>query len=870
MPRTPSHWSPSNRGTPQADVAFFEDDDDNDDDGENPLDTEVGPSLAFSPPASPSSRSRTSLLAQQDSGASKRNSTKAPTPPAYRFVTIPEPASSYLSAPTPGQRRRVIPSSSPLPPASAAQEVTVSAVYESPMPAPASSAPFFSSFHLSHHRRVPRPVSHRLSPDPNASGPGRILVPNSDTSASLSQDQPFSQQSQQIGSSSQLQSQQVGSSQLRSQQASSSQSQERGQEQNQKDSRSQQSLSYATESQNSKSDPKSQGVRQSRLHIEVAVNPKETGEVQTVSKARTPDEATKAEPAPRAAAEARSSSPARVLSPDTPEPRTRSCQPEATKGQGSSRQSISRPDSEPSEMIVDSESETDGEGDTGDEQDELESVTHGPAVVSRRAPALESDDEQTRAMVNEYGSRGAAESAQGKPRDRPRQTSSTTDLVPGGPQKKDGSATRRRPLHKDGSTASRVNSDMPLPPSSPDVFSSDASFLASEGSSPPRDIIRSNKALLARTKARDPITPVRDTRQFGSTRGGAADTGSSDRTRVDKPPQPTHDPEAWKEPAFLRKPTPAQRGARPQKPKAVVPTKERVQQAKRVISISSDSEAEGPPAKKQKTSTAAATRTSGWIQTQTLRPQLTKDTIVARRPTVAKPVAQADGRSAAPPAVVAKQLNLQRSASVVSSVQSVPRKRPSAGRSASPEKRGTPRPEVKVVRQLSPGGSTPVEVKHVDFAPGSRRSTSISASKSRMSEAPGLHSRAPSVHRGQAHSSNHRTLPLDGLPSAKQATQLPATSNKESAKSTPASTSTDRRQQQSVASSSTSGSAGLSKETGPASRVEPPLLGGYEVDFNEVYTEDGPHFVTWAGLRQILLNTGRAKHKLKVQQQGRG
>lgn len=850
-PRTPSHWTPSSRGSPQADVAFLDDDDNDDDEGENPLDTDAVRSPAVSPPASPINCSRMSLLGQQQSGASKRKLTRPPTPPIYKPAMIPVPTSSYLSAPTPAQRPRIISSSSPLPPASAAQEVSISAVYESPMPAPPSSALPFSSFHLTNQRRVPRPICHRLSPDPNIPGPGRILVPNSDTSASLSQDRPFSQQ---VGS--QLPSQQVGSSQVRTQRTSPSQSQGKSQEQNQQEARSQQSLSYASESQNSKSDPKSQGSKQSQLRNEV-IAPEETDEVQSVPNAHTADEATRAEPAPRVTDEAELSVPARVLSPDTPDSRAASLEAEATKGQGSPRQSASPPGSA-SEVAVDSESETEDESEaeeeedyTSDEQDELESVP------SRRAPVLDSDDERTEAMVSKYNSRSVVESAHQESRKH-----QTTDLVPGAPQKENGSTTRRRPLRKNGSTTSLVNSEMPLPPSSPDVFSSDASFHASEGSSPLRVIIRSNKALLARTKSGSPATPVRDPRQLGFARGRAADTGSSDRTRVERPPQPTHDPEAWKVPAFLRKLTPAQQDAPAQKPQAVVATKERVQRVKRVISISSDSEAEGPPTKKQKISTAAATRTSGWVQTiaQTLRPQQTKGITLARRPTASKLHAPPDGRPA-PPAGLVKQFDLRRSASLVSSAHPVPKQRHDAGRSASPEKRGISGPEVKVVRQLSPGGSTPVEVKHVDFAPGTRRSLSILATKTRMTEASGLHSLPPAIHRGQASSSEQRTLPADGRPSANRAMQPPATSNKESAQS-----STDRRQRHSVASSSTSGSAGLAKETGQAPQAERRLLGGYEIDFNECYTENGPQFVTWHRLRQILLNTGRAKHKLKVQQ----
>ncbi|KZT66390.1 hypothetical protein DAEQUDRAFT_457837 [Daedalea quercina L-15889] len=813
LPATPSHWSPSNRGSPRADLATL-------DDIEEGVQGDVtGVTSDTSSPVPPRGNGSRVLVSQEDNGSPVPKVLSAASLSEANCAMALEPTSSYLSAPTPAQRPRPVPSSSSPPlPASTAQEVSVSVVPESPLAAPSSSALLIAAAHLLHQRRMPRPICNRLSPDPNISGPGRILVPNSDTSASLSQDQPFSQQSQQDSSS-----------------------QSKCQEQK----RSLQSLSYASGSQTDKS----QNSQQSQLRNEVAAASGEDPRADTVMA----DVEMNMMPEPSQSRHNSSSPiPAQASPQNAPDQRPGSNKLDETSDHAPpervSPRSKSKASKPSQEVVPDSESET-GEEDTGDEQ--VESVVRVRVAVSHRSPPLDSDDERTKTMAATYTSRRKLQ-----PRaEKTRQTSSTTTMQVDMPNRKDHSAVPWRPSGMDASAVSLArsdSSDLPLPPSSPDVFMSEDSFRASNAPLP-RNVVRSSNDPAAQPIPRNPTTPVRDTHRSGSTKGLARDTGSSDRTRVDQPPPPTHDPEAWKEPSFMRKPTSIQRERSP--PMPVVGN--RTNQAKRAGSVSSDTKPEGPPQKKHKTSTTSAARTSGWVKavrhemgTQQMKSATSAPPPPDKRP--ALPASSSHPHSTAGSAIAPKQPDLRRSVSVLSSARSIPKKRPGAGRSTSSDKSGSARPEIKVVRQLSPGGSTPVEVKQVDFAPGSRRSSQTSISKARTkSRAPGdaaiptRRSQPTSSSRDGGPPSERRSMAVEPGPSTKRGVQ------------------TAQTHKDSGGPSSASSSADPSKET--AAPQPERLLGGYEVNFHLTAEEGGPQLVTWSRLQQILLKTGRARHKQKMQ-----
>ncbi|KAH9935678.1 uncharacterized protein B0H18DRAFT_1114395 [Fomitopsis serialis] len=867
LPATPSHWSPSNRGSPRTDAASLA-----------AIDEESEDDVASVRPNNssplPPSRDPFQVLpsSQDDNGSPVPRTAQTGVPASSNAVAAPEPTSSYLSAPTPAQRPRPVPSSSSPPFPSTAQEVSVSAVMETPLAAPFSSAPPIAASRPPHLRRVPRPIYNPLSPDPNVSGPGRILVPNSDTSASLSQDQPFSQPSQQDNSS-----------------------QEKSQDQKEPQ-RSQQSLSYASESQGSKSDPKSQGSRQSQLRNEVTAAVEEAVREPVSPNVAIAEQSKKVVDRPQSTDDARPSNPPALVADDAPDPGIYPEKADEKRNLISAKPPPARIRSKPfipsQQVVPDSESETEQEN-TGDEQDELESAA-GSGGASRHSHPLDSDDERTKAMVDRYTVKHTTGSTVQKVRERTRQMSSTIVMPPVTPSRKQSSVAPRQISRTEGSAMSLAHSHsshLPLPPSSPDVFMSEYSFHASQISLPTQ-AARRRKSLRTQSTPNGPTTPVRDTRRSGSPTvpaTGVVDTGSSDRTRVDKPPLPTHDPAAWEMPAFKRKPTYAQSDNTTSKP---VPTP-RTKPSKRAISVSSGSEPDEPPPKRRKTSTAAA-RTAGWVEevSQNSAPQLTigKSTNSApcpKGPDSAPPAPKLDRQPAAGPSTLTKHIDLRRSASIVSSIQPIRKKRSDSGRSASPDKSTSAKPDVRMVRQLSPGGSTPIEIKYVTFNSGSGRSSSASISKAKM-KSRGSADTTPSVRdnrtrdvRADARPVSRlgdRSRPAEPGPPTKQATRVLARRSipkgtMEAPKQTPVSTASTRIPPTSAGSSSSV----VKTKAGPSREAAAPrpqrLLGGYEVDFDMSVEEGGPPLVTWSMFQEILRTTGRARHKLKQEarsKQGRG
>ncbi|KAH9839310.1 uncharacterized protein C8Q71DRAFT_855937 [Rhodofomes roseus] len=745
-----------------------------------------------------------------------------------------------------------------------AQEVTASAVMESPLAAPLSSAPPPALPLPLHRRRVPRPVCHSIVRDPNLSGPVVVLVPDSDTSASLSQNQPFSQPSQQNTSL-----------------------QEKSQDQKQSE-RSQQSLSYATDSQgdhSSKSDPKSQGSQQSRLRHEITAAVDEIVEGPVSSEAVVAEGSSQAvEPSQPVGAQP--SSPPATVPDDAPDQGASPRKPEDVRDLTSVKPPPVRTRSKvtiPSpQEVPDSEDET--EEDTGDEHDELESAA-GTDIVSRRSAPLDSDDAKTKAMVDKYTAKPTTEVTAERVRERIGQSSSASDLPAGTPQRKEpSSAPRRLSRRKEDTTASLAHSrssELPLPPSSPDVFMSEDSFHASQASFL-KKAVRPRRTLHKQSTPRAPTTSVCDT-QLSDTRKAPAtrevDTVSSDRMRVDMlPPPSTHDPEAWKEPAFMRKPSPVQAD----KPVSKASVAIQVDPPKRRRSPSPASEPERPPPKRRKTSTVSATRTSEWAS----RYAKTTDVIPPPRPRDTRPMLPPvpNRQPIAGPSTSFKQVDLPRSSSITSSVPSIARKRSTSGRSASSDKSTIAKPEVKIVRQLSPGGSTPVEIKHVDFRAGTRRSSLASISRTKTRSHPSADI-TPSNARGHrttmvgydtAPSTSRlgdRSRPVDPSPSTmKRASHVSTTYmmpmvKPRSARQNPTSSSSHNPPKPGGSSSMVKTKEGPSAAT--AAPPQKQLLGGYKVNLDMKREEGGPPPMTWARLQEILVSTGRARYKLKKEKEVR-
>ena len=110
-----------------------------------------------------------------------------------RQPTSPSKPSSHLSAPTPAQRPKSLSPSAPSSPVKVIPSSVPRSSIETPSRPPSSPQ---SSLPIHMRRRVPYPTP-PVPPDPEVSGFGRILVPNSDTSGqsqSQSQSQAHSEQ----------------------------------------------------------------------------------------------------------------------------------------------------------------------------------------------------------------------------------------------------------------------------------------------------------------------------------------------------------------------------------------------------------------------------------------------------------------------------------------------------------------------------------------------------------------------------------------------------------------------------------------------------------------------------------------------------
>ncbi|OCH93719.1 hypothetical protein OBBRIDRAFT_789922 [Obba rivulosa] len=418
-PKTPSNWSPSVRAgssrasSPLADsedtpvVAESDHSSDTEDEAEDP---------SFEP-------SHSAVEGQDDEmedGRSARNDNSITAPSVDTEIT-----SSYLSAPTPAQRPNPANLSSSLPVRTSSPPLP-SAVLPSSPPSSPRRVPLPRALHPPLQRRVPVPRLAGFNPRPETSGPGRILVPCSDSSGMASQSQEMPSQSHG----------------LTSQQPSQS-------------PRSGQSLSYVTGPQG-QSSTSSKSQAQSQLRNEVQCPTKFDGP-EDLKALRSEDALV--------THEAKADSDPHVMVPMHSEPDR---QPEASGEVDNVPhvEVLSHLSSSPDEMS------TDLDADDEDDVDELESEGSADADVRPVTPVearLDSDDARTDAMVDAYveevprSTKGKARAAhQEYPTPRSGSPSNTDVRI---------SANQSPVISIRINTPTRSQrSDQPNLPTSPDVF----------------------------------------------------------------------------------------------------------------------------------------------------------------------------------------------------------------------------------------------------------------------------------------------------------------------------------------------------------------------------------------------------------------
>ncbi|KAI0358690.1 hypothetical protein OH77DRAFT_1518672 [Trametes cingulata] len=329
------------------------------------------------------------------------------------------------------------------------------------------------------------------------------------------------------------------------------------------------------------------------------------------------------------------------------------------------------------------------------------------------------------------------------------------------------------------------------------------------------------------------------------------DMARPDAERRDDPAKaPTatvaHDPAIWAAPTFMQKATAKQVSKPGQTRPAPAPVKEKVkveQQSpiapprplpdtrgkKRAASPSSLSpEREPSPAKKRKTSIAAVP----------IRPPADPVVSSTRREQPARP---------APPAAVSKP-SMQRRESTASS------------HSAAPSSTAV-EPRASVGPTAAGGGSR--GVKYVDLRAASRSSSRASSRPPRVPEegssrtARPVEGRASTAAKGKAVARDAKpssAAPKSSAPKGASAGTLPLTS-KASTSGTTASSFTRSSK------GTTSSLTPVEAAQGGPSRAADALLS--ELSLELTRTPDGPPLLTWQELVDILLETGRARHKMQ-------
>lgn len=815
VPATPSHWSPSIRGTPSR-IELAD------------------PDALMQDPDEGRSRS---LVNQPNLQQKPRASLRFPSPPERAAARAQQPAvaqhQSVLEPPAsapPAQRRGSILFSSP------AQEVSLGHVPSSSAPV----APFSSAIRSERgpvcppmtRRRVPLPILGHLSPDFDASGPGRILVPNSDTSASLSQSQAQSQRSP-----------------------------------SQRDSQSQryslQSLSYASQSQeHGQSQPRSQGL--SQLRNETHLSPSgPTGKVSLPANAEAPDV-----PASQPIA--------CVENPIVPSAsgavNTNDCEDSRPGGEvASSSQPVLGVDvpSTPAPKAQ-SGSESEIEGEDADDEDELGQVGHDDlssnADRSRAANRgsdtdveLDSDDARTKELVDKYGAHRQQESS--------KDTVDILHLAPlsartGTLQRLVSISSRRSDqMRKRISQASilsgrSLSSDGPLPPSSPDVFMNEKSFRATQSAShtssspPPRSPVR--RSFDTRTSH---VQSKIQSEYIVSSREHAIPT-----LAVIQPSNslPLHDPAGWRKPSFMRQKAEPEKKSEDKTNNVLASASAApLHRPKRAISLSSSPEAMDPPPKKRKTSARTAHPAEAVNGAQSLtnntkqsatNEQTRTNRVVAEVPNPRPTIPRIDKRSGA-------------STSVAPSIAGKKRK-------ADDDEMLRSRWEARGASRQPPKAKPTAVSFYPLLALSNKKGNTGTSSQEGSNRARTLGSSATLL-------PHHAQLLQTGQMDERSSTSRPSGANSRSMNEK------DSHQPLRSIEQITRPEHGLNlkaahrqEHAGYGDREVPPggilnmrpghpsnLLGAYKIDFKMKRQEDGPPMIIWKDLEEALRKTGRRRHK---------
>ncbi|KAH9948677.1 hypothetical protein B0H21DRAFT_221496 [Amylocystis lapponica] len=611
QPATPSHWSPSVRGSPLPSIPHQTVPEAAKDDGIDHHITEQN---------SP----KNTLV--KEKGLPRQSS-----PVPETDLPLPNTFSSYLSPPTPAQRLRplTVPSSPPLnsrssPPPSLPIASVPSSSAPPPVPAPGTG-----SLYPPLQRRVPLPFSTRHSPDTQLADHGRILVPNSDTSGTASQ----------------------GYSQSLSY-ASGSQGQTKGQEQEQ------------AQSQN-RADSGSQP------HNEVQPSPKSS---MLPPLAVAVDDANHADGPEKALSPAHVEGPPSpsVQRHDTPSHDTGLIDEDAASQSALPPLPVVLEEHDSGSQSEDDDA--DDELDELDSDDDGLTSGHARRVPDEpEAEELDSDDERTKSMVDAHMSAAqqspAAASERSERDDIPRPASPRVHTPPKEPAKTRERTSRAKARRVLRSSERDDSSDGPVRPSSPDVFINEASFRASQE----QDGMRVKKRARLQSGSSSGSKLEQPQLLLRGSSHSVLDSVAASTERKDAQLTAAyahHDPRAWAAPTFMNKNCNDKGKGRVVEPARLVPRDASIQPTaghnKRRISISS-SPAQ-PPLKKQKMSAASSGSSGASSSKPSDRHDGRAPTAVSDAP---KKQTAADGRARSPPAEPPRRIDLHRSASTTSSAPSI-------------------------------------------------------------------------------------------------------------------------------------------------------------------------------------------------------
>ena len=806
-PRSPSHWSPSVRGSPEDSHQGLSDAEEELEDVVQDVDTD-------------------SDDAADEHAAHNTSSTKLGTQSPKSPKVTANYNSPPLSMPPPlAQRRTRLPpssvpyaTSSPLPfihsqPQPSATAERISSLPPSSLPAPASSlrtppSPTSSphphnptsvpTWGTSRMRRVPPPQVGTLSRDPDASGEGRVLVENSDSASPRSQRIALSQ------SQSQSQSQHRGSQE----QGQSSQSQHSSKLRNEVE------LAETQAEENPRADERpevstaSEGLAAPELEQGSQESAKSRQSLSYKGDSQSQDKPAVAEPLPDAQAEMTVETDEHMVvdavgeishfgATDAEDSAPQPEQPRASP-RASPMPVDELPVATPGWAAIRATTSPEDEGNSEDDVDELlsdplafeQKISTPPRqnrgrkakdrAVTKGKERLDSDDERTAAMVDRYTQQTTQ--AVNKPRQSSaRESSPAKHLRQSAPVVED-----QPPVRTQGRWTKRGGDILGpgLPPEA-DVFISEGSLRKE----PP------NPSVVLKSR-----TPVPAATARVAEREEVASVQRSNRVRSEAP---AHDPSVWHVPTFMRK-------------DAAVPEKA-VGSRKRAARASLSTEAEGPAAKKRKTSAGAAlvTGTTGAVA---------EHSGSARNLSTSMP-----GGSKAP--VPSRKVPLGASSTVHRAV-------------------------------MTAQDSTSKSVKYVDLRAVSR-SNSRSSSRASRAGSRGSHSEQVTHARGTAASASSKGK--DRVRSVKREdadTPLPsqaraALSGSKSRNATRLSTSVPSHDLSQPGTTMPKFGLHDSRDSQPDATRQ--LLQEYRTSFQPTRTPGGPPLLAWDDLLEILLETGRAR-----------